>query len=220
VIALPHKEGLGIIIGLILLSVVVMAGGYLTGYTHIQFIAFLSVAFTLMVIFFFRDPERRIPEGKNVIVSPADGKIVQICEIDEPEFLKERVTRVSIFLSILDVHVNRIPMSGEVAYLRYQKGSFMNACKSEASDVNEQTVIGIQNGNRKLLFKQIAGLIARRIVCDVREGNIVTAGERFGIIKFGSRADIFLPRNVSVKVNLNQHVKGGESIIGVVADEE
>jgi phosphatidylserine decarboxylase len=215
-----HKEGFGIIFGLILLTLVVLAGAYLTGYLHIQILAGLSVALTALVIYFFRDPDRQIPEDQNLILSPADGKIMEIKEVYEPEFMKQETVRISIFLSIFDVHVNRIPMSGKVAYMKYQRGSFVNAMKSEASDANEQTIIGLVDGQKMLLFKQIAGLIARRIICDIREGNSVKAGERFGIIKFGSRVDIFLPKNTSVKVSVNQHVAGGESIIGVVADEE
>jgi len=171
---------------------------------------------TIFVLYFFRDPQRAITEGANNILSPADGKVVDIREHFEDEFLQEKCTRVSIFLSVFNVHVNRIPMAGAVKYFRYQTGAFVNAYKSDASEINEQTVIGIENGKCNILFKQIAGLIARRIVCNVREGNTVNLGERFGIIKFGSRVDIFFPKNVDVKVKLKEKVKGGQSIIGVI----
>jgi len=202
---------------MILFSGIVVTGAVVTPFWHLTVIAVVSVLLTLLVLYFFRDPERNIPSEANLVLSPADGRVVEICEEVENDYLREKVQRVSIFLSVFDVHVNRIPVSGKVGFFRYKKGSFVQAYKSEASDVNEQTVIGIESGGVKILFKQIAGIIARRIVCHVREGNEVTAGERFGMIKFGSRVDIFLPMNVEVKVVLKQKVKAGESIIGVIS---
>lgn len=211
-----NREGFALILGFVLFSAVLITNAVVTGHPYLKILSGLSVLVTGLVVYFFRDPERTIPESPNNVLSPADGKVVEIRDEVENEFLKDLCTRVSIFLSVFDVHVNRIPVGGKVGYFRYQKGSFVNAYKSEASEVNEQTVIGIENGKINLLFKQIAGLIARRIVCDVREGNNVTSGERFGIIKFGSRVDIFLPKSVDVKVKVKQKVKGGESIIGVI----
>ena len=210
------KEGLGIIVGMALFSGILIAGSLVTGHLYLRVFTGVSIFLTIFVIYFFRDPERAIPEGANNILSPADGKVVDIREHFEDEFLQEKCTRVSIFLSVFNVHVNRIPMAGAVKYFRYQTGAFVNAYKSDASEINEQTVIGIENGKCNILFKQIAGLIARRIVCNVREGNTVNLGERFGIIKFGSRVDIFFPKNVDVKVKLKEKVKGGQSIIGVI----
>lgn len=213
------REGLGLIMGMVLFSAIMIVGSIANPFTHLKVMAVISALFTAVVINFFRDPERTIPAGTQNILSPADGKVVEIQKEIEGDYLKADSTRISIFLNIFDVHVNRIPIDGKIGYFRYQKGSFLQAYKSEASDVNEQTVIGVENGTHKILFKQIAGLIARRIVCNVREGNTVKSGERFGMIKFGSRVDVFLPPNAEVKVTLNQKVKGGESILGVFVDE-
>ena len=201
---------------MVLFSAILIAGSLVTEHLHLKIFTGVSVLLTGFVMYFFRDPERTIPEGSDNILSPADGKVVDIREHFEGEFLNEMCTRVSVFLSVFNVHVNRIPIAGNVKFFRYQKGAFVNAYKQDASEINEQTVIGIENGKCNILFKQIAGLIARRIVCNVREGNTVSLGERFGIIKFGSRVDIFFPKNVDVKVKLKEKVKGGQSIIGVI----
>jgi phosphatidylserine decarboxylase len=214
-----HKEGIAIVIGMFFSTAVVTAGAFFTAQSGLVVLSVLAALLFLLTVYFFRDPERTIPDGFNVVLSPADGKVVEIKEETENEFLKAAATRVSIFLSVFDVHVNRVPIAGTVEHFRYQRGSFVNAYKSLASDVNEQTVIGIENEKSRILFKQIAGLVARRIVCDIRQGNKVEKGERFGIIKFGSRVDIFLPKNIEVKVQLHQKVKGGESIIGVISND-
>ncbi len=213
------KEGLGIIFGSILFNGIIITGAILTPHIYLTVFAVLGVIFSGFSFYFFRDPDRSIPVGANLVLAPADGKVIEICDENENEYLKTPATRVSIFLSIFNVHVNRIPMDGQVAYFRYQRGAFVQAYKSEASGINEQTVIGIENKNQKILFKQIAGLLARRIVCNIREGNVVKSGERFGIIKFGSRMDIFLPKNIEIKVQLNQKIKGGESILGVITND-
>ncbi len=210
------KEGTGTIGGMILVAGIVVISAVLMSHWFMTVLAVVCILLTAIVVYFFRDPERSIPRDANLILSPADGKVVEIKDEFENFFIKTKCKRVSIFLSVFDVHVNRIPVSGKVGYLRYQKGSFVQAYKSRASHVNEQTVIGIEYQKSKIVFKQIAGLLARRIVCDIRDGDDVTAGERFGIIKFGSRVDIFLTENVELKVSMNQKVKGGESIIGVL----
>jgi len=210
------KEGTGTIGGMILVAGIVVISAVLMSHWFMTVLAVVCILLTAIVVYFFRDPERSIPRDANLILSPADGKVVEIKDEFEKDFIKTKCKRVSIFLSVFDVHVNRIPVSGKVGYLRYQKGSFVQAYKSRASHVNEQTVIGIEYQKSKIVFKQIAGLLARRIVCDIRDGDDVTAGERFGIIKFGSRVDIFLTENVELKVSMNQKVKGGESIIGVL----
>jgi phosphatidylserine decarboxylase len=168
----------------------------------------------LFHLFFFRDPERDIPQNENLIVSPADGKVVQIEQVIEPEYFKNEVQRVSIFLSIFDVHVNRTPISGTVDYFKYIPGKFFVAFESKASELNEQTVIGIRNGNKRILFKQIAGIIARRIICDIGEGDSVMTGQRCGMIKYGSRVDIFYPDNARITVQVGDRVAGGRSVIG------
>ena len=208
------------IVGLFLSTAILATGAFVTVKTALIILAIVSFLALALTIYFFRDPDRIIPNGTDLVLSPADGKVIEIKEEIENEFLKTAATRVSIFLSVLDVHVNRIPMAGTVEHFRYQRGSFVKAYKREASDVNEQTVIGIEDQDRKILFKQIAGILARRIVCDVRQGNRVRAGERFGIIKFGSRVDIFLPKNIEVRAKLNQKMKGGESIVGVFRNDK
>ena len=174
----------------------------------------LSWLILFFVIYFFRDPERSVPTGDGIIVSPGDGRIVEISEVEENSFLQAKARKISIFLSPFNVHVNRIPITGEIKYFDYVRGKFVQAFRPEASVVNERTVIGIQNGNSKVLFKQIAGILARRIVCNVREGNLVKMGDRFGIIKFGSRIDVLVPLEVEIWVEINDKVKGGESILG------
>lgn len=207
------------IVGMVLFTTIMTIGAVANPLTHLKIMAVISVLLTVLVLIFFRDPGRQIPPGDGNVLSPADGKVIEIVDDHDDEFMHADVTRIGIFMNVFNVHVNRIPIAGKVNYFRYQKGSFIQAYKSEAAEVNEQTVIGIENGERKLLFKQIAGLLARRIVCNVRQGNKVQPGERFGMIKFGSRVDIFLPKNVDISVRLNQKVKGGESIIGVFSNE-
>lgn len=164
--------------------------------------------------YFFRDPARTIPTGENLIVSPGDGKVIMITEVDEPNYFKQKVRRISIFLSVFDVHVNRIPVTGEVEFVKYIPGKYLVAFDHKASENNEQSLIGIRHKKGKILFKQIAGIIARRIIYHVNEGDSVIKGDRFGLIRYGSRVDIFIPDNVELKVKLNDKVYGGESIIG------
>ncbi len=170
------------------------------------------------VIYFFRDPLRKLPEGikDNEVISPADGKVMMIEEIDEDKFLKSRAKMIGIFLSPLNVHVNRVPVSGKVELLEYVKGDYIVAFDHKSSERNERTIIGITTPKFRVLFKQIAGFVARRIVCGIRAGDSVKKGEKFGMIKFGSRVDVILPVNSIVKVSVNQRVKGGETIIAEV----
>lgn len=213
------KEGISTILAMLISTAILTTGAILTPYLHLSILAGISFLLTGVTVYFFRDPERTVPTETNIVLSPADGKVVEIKEEFESSYLNMPSTRVSIFLSLFDVHVNRAPLAGTVGYFRYQRGSFVKAYKSEASEVNEQTIIGIENGTHRILFKQIAGILARRIVCHIREGHQVKLGERFGIIKFGSRVDLFLPEDMAVKVKLHQSVKGGESIIGVFRND-
>lgn len=167
------------------------------------------------VAFFFRDPPREVPRQPGAIVAPADGRIMEVGESHEERFLKERATRVSIFLSLLDVHLNRSPIDGRVAYLKYEKGGFRPAFVLSAPAENERKFIGIEGGRGKALVVQIAGVLARRIECWVREGERVQKGQKMGMIRFGSRTDLFLPKAASeVLVQPGDQVKGGETIIG------
>lgn len=170
---------------------------------------------SLFFVFFFRDPERKAPSGENLILSSADGKVILIKPFENQDFVGKKGTRVSVFMSVFDVHVNRAPVSGKIKYFKYNPGKFHPAFKDKASSENEQTELGLENERGKIILKQIAGIIARRIVCKVKPGDLVKAGQRFGMIKFGSRVDLFLPENVEIKVELNQKVKAGETIIGV-----
>ena len=173
-------------------------------------------AFLLFTIFFFRDPERTIPQEPNIILSPADGKVMSVEEIEEDKFLKSRARKVSIFLSLFDVHINRVPFSGTVKYKKYIKGKFVPAYKKEAPLINERNEVGIDCGNIKILVTQIAGIVARRIICNINNNEKVSLGDRFGMIKFGSCTEIVFPANVELKVKVGDKVKGAETIIGVV----
>ncbi|MCX5911037.1 MAG: phosphatidylserine decarboxylase family protein [Deltaproteobacteria bacterium] len=170
---------------------------------------------TAFVISFFRDPERTIPAGDKAILSPADGKIIRLESCTEERFLKGPAIKVSIFMSVFNVHVNRIPLSGRIAEVAYRPGKFVSANLDKASAANEQNALLLEAaGGTKLLFVQIAGLIARRIVCWVRKGDPVERGRRFGLIRFGSRMDVYLPPNVQIQARLGQKAYGGQTILG------
>jgi phosphatidylserine decarboxylase len=177
----------------------------------------LTAIFSVFNLTFFRDPDRIIPDNPDAFISPADGKVVAIQTVTENEFFKTDVCRISIFLSIFNVHVNRSPFSGTVELYKYKSGAFVAAYREDASLKNEQTVIGIvDEKKRKVMFTQIAGAIARRIVCHLREGFNTRSGERIGMIRYGSRVDVyFLEQEVDIKVKINDKVKAGESILGV-----
>lgn len=178
----------------------------------------LSIILISFTLWFFRDPVRKLPEGitEGDIISPADGKVMMVEDIQEDEFLKSKAKMIGIFLSPLNVHVNRIPVSGTVKFYQYVKGEFIAAYDHKSADQNERTVIGIETGRFKVLFKQITGFVARRIVCELRTGDKVKTGEKFGMIKFGSRVDVILPENAEIKVKVNQKVTGGETILASI----
>ena len=180
----------------------------------------VSVVFALLTVFtvfFFRDPARSAILEPGAMMAPADGRIVKIDTLAVHPYVGAGTIQVSIFLSIFDVHINRVPTAGKIGYVKYNPGKFFAAYEDKASEENEQTEIGMttETGQR-IAFKQIAGLIARRIVCRLSEGDQVATGERFGLIKFGSRTDLLLPAGSRVTVQLGQHVKGGETIIGFI----
>ena len=178
----------------------------------------VSVALISFTLYFFRDPIRHLPDGlkDNEVISPGDGKVMLIEEIEETEFLKSKAKLVGIFMSPFNVHVNRIPVSGKVDYYRHINGKYIAAYMPNSTEVNERTLIGISNPRFKVLFKQVAGYVARRIVCELRSGDNVTIGEKFGMIKFGSRVDVIVPENSKIKVSVNQKVTGGETVIAEV----
>jgi phosphatidylserine decarboxylase len=175
--------------------------------------ALLTFVLTLFMVYFFRDPERRIPEGTNVLVSPADGKVILIQKVNEDKFLNGDSIEVSIFMSPLDVHVNRAPCEGVVERVVHTPGRFLSAFKHEASLQNENIAMLLTTKHGKLLVRQVAGFLARRAVCRVRPGDSLQTGERYGIIKFSSRLDIYLPEKVHIKVKLGDRVKAGETVI-------
>lgn len=177
---------------------------------------FLIIFPLLLMVFtlnFFRDPERVTPKDENLIISPADGKIIVIKEVEENNYLHSRGKQISIFMSPLNVHVNRIPISGEVEYLKYHEGKFIKAFDDKASQENERMEIGIKSNFGKVFFTQVAGFVARRIVTDLNIGDSVIVGNRFGMIKFGSRVDIIAPDNFIVKAKVGDNVTAGETIL-------
>jgi phosphatidylserine decarboxylase len=169
-------------------------------------------------LYFLRDPEREIPTGENLILSPADGTVLKIEKIYEPRYFQDTVTCISIFMSVMNVHVNRIPVSGTVDFLNYIKGQFRVAYIDKASEDNEQSIIGIRNAGRRVLLKQIAGIVARRIVFHLQKGQPVRAGDRFGLIRYGSRLDVFFENTVQVKVKPADKVYGGVTVLGEFTD--
>lgn len=202
-------------VGLIVfLSLALIAVGLFLSNAILKYILVLIGLFFIgFTLNFFRDPERKIPQGENLIISPADGKIISITETFDSEYLNSECFKVSIFMSPLNVHVNRIPISGEIEYLKYYPGKYLVAFEEKSSENNERMTVGLKSKFGKIKFTQIAGFIARRIVNELKAGQKVTAGEKFGMIKFGSRVDVFLPKTINLKININQKVFAGETIL-------
>ena len=173
----------------------------------------------LFILYFFRNPERIIPTDELTLVSPADGVVMDVERVFEDQFLARESIRVRIFLSIFNVHINRSPMAGEVVFRAYQQGQMIPAFKDLASELNEKNYVGIQNQHLQILVTQVTGFIARRIVCWVNKGDKVVKGERYGLIKFGSCSEIFVPTNVEIMVSPGDKVRGGISVIGRVSVE-
>lgn len=193
-----------IVFGLITAAVALFAG---------LFAALVPFILTIFMFYFFRDPERNIPEGKNIFVSPADGKVILIKDVHESEYLDADMKEISIFMSPFNVHVNRSPCNGKIIKVKHSKGSFLAAYKDEASFKNENIVMMLETEYGNILVRQVAGFVARRAVCRKKEGDVLKTGERYGIIKFSSRLDIYLPNNADIKVKLNDNVKAGETVI-------
>jgi phosphatidylserine decarboxylase len=173
----------------------------------------LGVFLLIFTLNFFRDPERTVPNGDNIIVSPADGKVLLIKEVIEKRFLNEEAIQVSIFMSPLNVHVNRIPINGTIDYLKYIEGEYLVAYHDKADERNERSEIGITSKHGKVLFTQVAGMVARRIIYDLNLGESVTKGNRFGMIRFGSRVDVIVPKKWDVKVKEGDIATAGETIL-------
>ena len=182
-------------------------------------LAAVLTVLALWVAYFFRDPERTGQRGERLVIAPADGKVVMVSDVDEPAFLHGRATRVSIFMSVFNVHVNRYPVDGIVRYVHYNKGKFLHAAADKSSLENEQMSVGIESGPNRVLVRQIAGLVARRIVNYSREGEQVTQGERMGIIKFGSRVDVFLPTSAAMHAKVGDLTAAGSTVIAELTGE-
>lgn len=212
------REGYATIVFVIVVSALVsLFAGYFLNHWMEYVIYAIMGSLTLLTIYFFRDPERTSPEDKNLVLSPADGKVVLVKEIDEQIYLKGKATQISIFLSPLNVHVNRNPVDGKLEYLKYHPGEYLMAWNPDASELNERADFGVLHpSGTKIFFKQITGFLARRIVYNINEGDTLVAGERFGIMKFGSRMDVIVPPNVEVKVKTGDNTRAGESIIGII----
>jgi phosphatidylserine decarboxylase len=202
----------------VLLVTVAVAGAVLSVSISLDYLVPGFVALAAFVLYFFRDPQRKPPAGAEKILAPADGRVVEIAEVEEREFLGEPAVKVGIFLSLFDVHINRAPCGGEVEYLRYERGRFFNALRRKAARHNENNAIGIADSSsgRRVLVRQIAGRVARRIVCACTVGQEVSAGERIGMIKFGSRTELYVPLSQlgELHVTLGAKVRAGESVLG------
>ncbi len=175
--------------------------------------AFVLLLLALWVAYFFRDPERTGERGPALVISPADGKLIMITEVDEPAFIQGRAIRLSIFMNVFNVHVNRYPVDGIVKYVHYNKGKFFNAASDKSSLENEQMSVGIEAGQHRVLVRQIAGLIARRIVTYSKVGEKVRQGDRMGIIRFGSRVDVFIPIGSNVRARLGDITAAGVTVL-------
>jgi phosphatidylserine decarboxylase len=213
VLAPPHPAGRPFILGGLVAVMLGLALG--------PWLAWLGLLFTLLCLFFFRDPERVPPGRAGAVVAPADGRVVAVTPAVPPSELglgQMPRWRVSTFLSVLNVHVNRVPADGIVTRIAYRHGSFLNASLDTASEANERNAVALRlPDGREIAVVQIAGLIARRIICDLREGDAVHAGQRLGIIRFGSRADLYLPEGVRPLIAVGQTMIGGETVIAELA---
>lgn len=193
-----------------------LAAAFLIGWLTSPAWSIPCVLLAAFFLWFFRDPERAVPDTPGAIVSPADGKVTDISEVTVDG---QKRTRISIFLNVFDVHVNRSPIAGRIRDIRYQHGKYLNAMNEACAEQNEQNIVTVEGGDQTVVFKQIAGLLARRIVFIKKLGDSVERGERVGLIKFGSRTDILLSPMAKIEVNTGDHVKGGASILAYVQPE-
>ncbi len=217
---LIHKEGYKII----MVTMLILAGiniGVLSwlGEEHVvsKIVLSISLVFFILIVQFFRNPLRNTVINDNHVIAPADGKVVVIEEVEEPEYFKDKRRQVSIFMSPINVHVNRNPISGIVKYAKYHPGKYLVAWHPKSSTENERTTVVIANSKAEVLFRQIAGALAKRIVYYVKEGQQVEQGSEMGFIKFGSRIDIYLPLSATINVQLEQKTRGGETVVATLA---
>jgi len=209
------REGIPFVVGAIVLAAVFLGLWYGMRWESWRVLGIIWVVLAVFCAYFFRDPDRVAPDVAGAVVSPGDGRVIEVVTEDDP-YVGDAALRVSVFLSVFDVHVNRVPVSGVVEAVDYREGKYLMAFNEKASAENEQSHIAIRNERGTVAFKQIAGLIARRIVCRLSPGDTVTVGERFGLIRFGSRVDIVLPPDATVMVKPGDRAKAGETVIGIL----
>ena len=210
-----HKDGLGTIAAIWLFcGLVIYLSLHFIAYQFISYpISAILIFFMIFVFFFFRVPKRHAAEGENVVTSVADGEVVIIEKVYEKEYIKGECIQVSVYMDFFNVHVNFWPISGEVTYYRYHPGKYLLAFLPKASELNEHTSVAVRNGFGEVFFKQLAGTFARRIVCYAKVGQMETKGTQCGIIKFGSRIDMYLPLGSDIKVNIGDEVRACETVI-------
>ncbi len=213
------REGYPFMLGAVVLAGLAWVGVVVSGSWTILLASLLTLL-TAFVFYFFRDPERKIPPGEGVVISPGDGKIIDIREVDEPSFVEGLCRRITIFLSVFNVHVQRAPVSGDVAHREYRPGRFAVAWHPKASEENEQSSLGLTTRGDRVLVRQIAGLIARRIVTYPEKGEHVERGERIGLIRFGSRVDLFIPLAWSLDCAVGDKVAGGSTVLAWIDGRE
>ena len=197
--------------------IVVLAAATVVSVFHLPWGCVVTVPGLLFVLWFFRDPERIPPASEGTLLSPADGRVVEIAAADEPDHIARRATKIAVFMSVFDVHVNRSPCEAKVEWIRHVPGSFMNAFGPRASIENERVLVALRDWEKRpVLLKLVAGLIARRIVCPLRPGDSLERGQRLGMIKFGSRVELLVPADegFQVTVKLGQRVRAGRSVLG------
>ena len=207
------REGIPFILIAVAVAMVAFALALTKRSWPLWLIAFMLTLIALWVAYFFRDPERTGDRGDKLVISPADGRISHIVEVDEPTFVHGKAIRISVFMNVFNVHVNRYPVSGVVQYTHYNPGKFLNAATEKSSLENEQMSVGIQSGPYKILVRQIAGLIARRIVTYSKLGDPASQGERFGLIRFGSRVDVFVPVGSTIRVKIGDTPAAGTTVL-------
>jgi phosphatidylserine decarboxylase len=209
-----HKEGYMMILGAAVISTIIGAIIFSFAPALFPYVGILLIGVFILIVQFFRNPKRTIEiVDNNLVYAPADGKVVVIEEAIETEYFKDKRLQVSIFMNPLNVHVNRNPISGIVKYFKYHQGKYLVAWHPKSSTENERTTVVIRDNDREILLRQIAGAVAKRIIAYVKEGDVVTQGEDFGFIKFGSRVDLFLPLNTQIEVKLEEKVVGNKTVI-------
>lgn len=213
-------DGYDVIFKTSVLAVVLVAAGWFFGGWLLWLMLLLAITLMAFTLYFFRDPDRVSPEDDTLLIAPADGKVIEIVSDKDDKYLKSGATRISIFLSPLDVHVNRIPMSGKIEYLHYYPGQYLVAWHEKASELNERSEFGLLHSSGvKILFRQITGYVARRIVYHIKEGDEVKAGVRFGMMKFGSRMDILVKDDIRLTIKPGDRTIAGVTVMGELASK-